>query len=475
MVNVQAQIADLFSLAEGRIVFFNPIFEEEEELYGYLAIYQLGQDSETEIRYEYVTLDPRLQEVANGEFVTPMYKNLQPLWFSVNKVEDKMIINRLYRSLNPERQQRTSMLQVEIDLQEKDRTRILHVRGNELKEGFVSPEDYNEEMRGSYGIDIVKGVQDSYLVSRIYKSRMKIGGITRVARFNKELQEEWGYFLFEGRNADDTKEVEFNLEYVDEDVLVLLEESSSYKNLHFIDYKTGKLLNRFNLENNNSEYSHLFTTRRAGEQLVVTGRISPHSLKGYDERKAQGFFQINFDLAGNEQKNERFVWKDLNELNYFKVDKKGRLEDGYRLKIIDIFTFDDGRTVYLVEKYKGLRVNDYVLFSFDPDFKLTNVQNLEKPMNRAYNSDYLFSQEIKSRNGVLFFYEYAKNEASRSDKSWMMGVVKFIDGELTYEEIPMSSEEHLILPYIAKEGYILLREFNKDSDHNQIRLEKINF
>ena len=46
---------------------------------------------------------------------------------------------------------------------------------------------------------------------------------------------------------------------------------------------------------------------------------------------------------------------------------------------------------------------------------------------------------------------------------------------MTHEKIPMSSKEHFIVPYISKEGYILIREYNKDSDYNQIRLERLNY
>ena len=46
---------------------------------------------------------------------------------------------------------------------------------------------------------------------------------------------------------------------------------------------------------------------------------------------------------------------------------------------------------------------------------------------------------------------------------------------MTHEQIPMTSEEHSIYPYVAKEGYILLREYNKDQDYDQIRLERLNY
>lgn len=78
------------------------------------------------------------------------------------------------------------------------------------------------------------------------------------------------------------------------------------------------------------------------------------------------------------------------------------------------------------------------------------------------------------KDAVFFYQDYQKEEGTK-DKNWILGIVSIVDGEVNHEKIPMSSDDYYISPYVAKEGYILLREFNKNSDFDKIRLERLNF
>ena len=167
------------------------------------------------------------------------------------------------------------------------------------------------------------------------------------------------------------------------------------------------------------------------------------------------------------------------------IKKNGKLEDGYRLLAQQFFIFDDGSSSFLSEKFKDTqnyviislapKTTDFLVLNFDKEFTLTKVDKIEKDKSYYSSSDYLYSQRIKEGNGVVFFYQdYKKDEETRK-KNWVLGIVTIIDGKMKQEQIPMSSDNHFISPYIAKEGYILLREYNKDSDHDEIRLEKLNY
>src|SRR5690606_31922104 len=121
------------------------------------------------------------------------------------------------------------------------------------------------------------------------------------------------------------------------------------------------------------------------------------------------------------------------------------------------------------------KATDFVLFQFDDAFTLQNVETIAKDKSKFSISDYLFSQPINNGNDVVFFYrDYQQDEVTK-DKDWVLGIVKLVDKKFDYEQIPMSSDDFYIEPYIAKEGFILLREYNKDSAHNKIRLERVNF
>ncbi len=63
-----AQTQDLFTLAKGDYLGFNALFDENKNLYGYIAIYGYGKSGDKTKKFEYVILDKNLNPVANKEF-----------------------------------------------------------------------------------------------------------------------------------------------------------------------------------------------------------------------------------------------------------------------------------------------------------------------------------------------------------------------------------------------------------------------
>jgi len=110
------------------------------------------------------------------------------------------------------------------------------------------------------------------------------------------------------------------------------------------------------------------------------------------------------------------------------------------------------------------------------DFTPGSVNIIKKDMSYS-SSDYLFSQSIKDDTGVVFFYSDAiKNPGGFEVKDVILGINTIIDGKLTEEKISLySKKKYAIEPSPAKEGYIMLHEFNEKAKYNQIRLEKLNY
>ena len=120
------------------------------------------------------------------------------------------------------------------------------------------------------------------------------------------------------------------------------------------------------------------------------------------------------------------------------------------------------------------KATDLVYFSTDKNFKIKEVKLFSKDKSVGYNSDYLFSQYINDGNDVAFFYrDYQKDEDG--EKNWNLYINTIKKGVYSQEKIPISSKENSIVPYVAKEGYILLREYNKNSKYNGVRLERLNY
>ena len=63
-----SQTQDLTALASGEHTGMNALFDDKDNLYGYVSIYSYGKSGEKTKKFEYVILDKNLNPVANKEF-----------------------------------------------------------------------------------------------------------------------------------------------------------------------------------------------------------------------------------------------------------------------------------------------------------------------------------------------------------------------------------------------------------------------
>ena len=96
------------------------------------------------------------------------------------------------------------------------------------------------------------------------------------------------------------------------------------------------------------------------------------------------------------------------------------------------------------------------------------------------SGNFLFSQYIKDQTGAVFFFYDVVRESSlnsfNSTQKIFLGINTILSGKLTEEKIPLSAKKkYSIHPHQAKEGYIMLQEFNEKDKYNQVRLEKLNY
>lgn len=65
---LSAQSKDLYSLARGEHLNFNAVYDQDENLYGYVSVYGYGKSSDKTKKFEYILLDKNLNPVANKQF-----------------------------------------------------------------------------------------------------------------------------------------------------------------------------------------------------------------------------------------------------------------------------------------------------------------------------------------------------------------------------------------------------------------------
>lgn len=309
-------------------------------------------------------------------------------------------------------------------------------------------------------------------------------GKDRFMLFSKDQELLWEYAI-----SDESKRKRYtstNLLSADESFIYLME----------YEMKGDQLIKRFLKGLNTQTGEEIFKKDITKIDKVLGKRANaPYAIRNFDKKVIAtglrnnlsgdqiGYYQFVIDKTTQEVEWRGFTFSELKD-DLKKIDAFGKVEKGFYLKLRAIYTFESGATAILTEKYKyntgsfGSRTpktRDFVMIIFDEDFKKKQIEVIEKDKSTWSFSDLLFSQYLNDKKDYVFFYQDYRKDDRTKDKNWVLGINTIIDGTFKNEEIPMTSKDFTLIPYVAKQGYILLREFNKKAEHNQIRLERLNF
>ncbi|HRG18000.1 MAG TPA: hypothetical protein PLP39_02835 [Flavobacterium lutivivi] len=497
---LSSQIRDLASLSTGSYVSFSPLFNKQEQLFGYLALFNKGKETETTNKFEYVYLDKNLNEVANNEFSAESSVVSYSSYINTKgEIELSPRINQYF----------TSMKKMNNTIIPKDK--VIDIKANKISQkeeicyenkqfidcgGSKTIGEYGKEAKKerkengfNYESDVTILNDGTYLVYE-YKYEKGNDFDNAFIKFDENKKEVWRYEF----NKDMKKrEKQFiNVLYFDNTFLYLIEytdlkKENSYKLLK-IDLKTGNRVIDEEIKNYSKssvqslrrmvESGYYITNKKEFEdKLILIGKINNDK-----DDVCTGYFRMIIEKATN-----KITYTDMPFLSakpfLENIKANGSVENGYGLNIRDLYILKDGSVGFLFEKYKigynlmlgnVAKATDLVYFSTDKDLKIKEVKVFSKDKSLGYNSDYLFSQYINNDQDVAFFYrDYQKDEDG--EKNWNLYINTIKTGVYSQEKIPISSKENSIVPYVAKEGYILLREYNKKSKYNGIRLERLNY
>lgn len=481
-----AQISSLAELASGKIQLFNPIYEIDNSLYGYFMVVKLERVSEVEDLYEYVLLDKNLNKVANGEFKDVAYKKYNSQFLVPEKIGGKIILSKMYYRVQKSFGDTSALKFVSnrtLDLASNTMSVPFYFDNNKAVEGARLSKKLDKTLKKSVYIQYPFAINKGYLLykaSKLKKNSLGTKDIKTLEAFSIDNSKKWDYNYNPKAQMMQTR-----IEFLTEDKIVLWTKNmkSKTQDLHFIQPNNGELAFKYSLEGKKSDYNHFFKLRTFKDKTVIVGMYSKNKASGFNYKKSLGLFKIVLDNSGKEIFKKYFSWEDAGK--FMDIKKSGKLDKGYKLLAKQFFIFNDGSTAFLAEKFKNMqyyvvvaiapKTTDFMMLNFDKEFNLKNVDEIKKDKSYYTSSDYLYSQRIKGGDGVVFFYRDYKKDETTKKRSWVLGIVSIINGKMKQEQIPMSSEEFFISPYIAKEGYILLREYNKDSEHDEIRLEKLNY
>jgi hypothetical protein len=500
-----AQMQDIAKLADGKLVFNTTLFDSDNNLYGYFYIYERDVEK-TSKKMEFVLLDKNLNKTNNGTYndsILPI--NMESYYYDCTLMGNHIILDKVYRYYK--------FISVGSDFLLNTYQII------SLKDNTVSPEfKYENGQFVELTTEIKKlknenkNVVTKSMMAAFSNNSQKGFFITEHNKdnknylekefkfFNENKQLQWSYEYNPNGTIKDNKN--FRFLYVKNNNLYITE--SRFKNDYNIEYKiialdfsTGKKKYEYVFENEKSKYMHSFELKEIDNKLIISGGFAPYKKGGtFFYENCLGLFKIVIDENGNEIQKKYINWTDLS--NKIKINKKGRVEQNFMLLKKKTFFFDNGSVSILTEKYRpeipgfalpipliniamyyathrSRRTSDFVLLNFDKDFNLSRVDTIKKDLTKENATDYLFSQYIKNDKGVVFFYSNLSKDENKK-KNMVLGINSLINGELSQERIPIySKKKYLIEPLPAKEGYVMLREYNEKDKYNQIRLEKLNY
>lgn len=491
-----SQTQDLFALASGEFIGFNALFDQKENLYGYISLYSYGKSGEKTKKFEYVLLDKNLNPVARNEFQGEI--NVLDYYGYIdisNKIilaptAEELTIWKIGKSVDPS--------YMVIDPQTNTISKKVFYeyengKFNEVKKQKTFMDKYREEksekksLGYNYYSDVSEIKEGGYLGIEYHKYPSYINNNSLI-RFDENRKELWRYKY----NTSGDKKINeslYILDKNDKNVFALLVKSIKKEttfSLIVLDQKTGAIVHNKSVSGVADETIFSFVGSYAnGERIANTKSFDSKNIRiGYNfvENRNEGFsrFTLNKEDFSVNIETVRYV-PDFKP--FLKdISRNGEVEKGYLLLTKDFFIFEDGSTGILTEKYKpegnynAPKTTDIVFAYTDKDFKIKGIDVYEKEKSKWANNDYLFSQYLNGGKDLVFFYkDYSKNAETR-EKNWTLFINTIIDGKFKQEKIPITEKDNFeIAPYIAKEGYILLREFNEKEKFNKIRLERLNY
>ncbi len=488
-VQVFSQIQDLSQLSQGDVVFAETLFDANHNLYGYFFVSEMDKLDEKTVKYEYILLDKNLNPVFNMEMIDPTHKRVKRVFSDVELMGNGQV------SLTSNYEIKKGLLSVimcssvqMISIDKKTIDEEFYLQDKKL---LPVPDDFEELFEAHRKW---KNMNTSRVYGVSYDGftgYLALNGLETVSMFDYDKNELWDY-----RYNDPPKVIVnerrgklFIMELIKDNYALALEVNKDIRKKHYYKKIKGFGLTPktkhfdYLLQDGNSEHNYLVNKAfKFNNQFHLFGEYSNNSADRTTYIKNRlGMYRCVIDSEGKEIGKNFFGWEEL--ADDMKINKNGRLANGYQLKLKTIFAFKNGSSAILFEKFKPAtqytrpKTTDMVLVCFDKNFKYQAAHTMKKAKTKShFQNDYLYAQYIKDRTGVVFlFKDEVKNEDSRK-KEWILGINALINGEYKYEQIPMESEEYEMDVMPAKEGYILIHEYDKKDPKkkNEIRLERLN-
>lgn len=499
-LQTHAQIQDLYKMTTGELYSSFYVFDEEDELWGYFFLYDQGEVEKSVHEMKYVILDNELNVVATNTFEQGLMRYWKPDFSSVSKVGDYLFLNgvmKLYESKLNAWLPKVS-IQREIQLSKNEVSEEFVVSKGQWKVNEDAPKDFKAEYRNPTSYMTIESAKYNgdlvHIASDVRRDGFSMSAES-IAMYDKDHNKVWSTRLSKLNNYKPGLVSQLN---VHDDCLTFILTTfkvrmSGMQNLSVkvvcLDLATGKSKFIYELENEKSKNAHDFGMKQMGEDIELIGFYSDDRDDGASNMsKRTGMFRKIIGSEGEVKLEKYLPWSGMSKK--LDITKKGQMDGKYFVNLLSAETLKNGKTIIIAEKtipqrynvgmallgvssYTKRKTTDLLCFIFDPMFDLERVEVIEKAKSKGNFTDFIFSEKRGDDDSVDFFFSDFK-EVEGSKGQWFLGINTYKDDKITTEEIPISSDDYVIVPLRAKEGYILLREYNVDDKYDKLRLEKLN-
>lgn len=522
-----AQVTKLSTLSSSNFVDSKIVYEDNnEDVYGYLLLFEKDKISSTETLFELILLDKNLNKVGTISFSQEAYntwivKLTSCIYFAKKKD------NKLFISVGLTHASTENLIDRIVEDKGISGFRILNLKDFSISENYIFRDDkiqvQTEKFDTKHPMKMMKEMKNLRIGKLTTNGGFLVSNVDLISSMNENIQENFGgayktkvnrqneYYFFDLNfqkkwmyklNPDDKSKSFSKYSYFasdDKDLVILKrfykkEKSSEYETtFEFLNAETGVKKFEINLLNTDYTFS-LEDFQFQDNKIVFFASVYDYNEKGdirYDKKR--GYVKIVYDrTTGKELSKDYFLWSALKDK--LDIDENGKVKEYGFIHFLEFKLTNDNKVIIVGEGYKpdgSSKILDLFTFVLDDKMKLLNYNKIDKFKNKidkvdAYGRtlenigafDYMYSQKLPN-NGFVFYYSDNEKLGSKSkkDPKWILGIITYADGVFDYQKVPLTTKDGQIYPIRAKNGYVLLKEIPKDGKEkdSEIRLEKINY
>ena len=483
-----AQNFNLASISNGEYLIFSAIFDQNQKLYGYFSLYDLGKVNATEKEFEFVILDKNLNKILSNKVV--FAKEIIYLVPYIN-VDGNLVLSPQvgYNITKDFVMPRSKKLDLKTNVIEdyifycyEDNQFVDCPENKSFREKRAELRKSKREKEYIDNSDVWRLKNNNFLVLT-KKDYFKYTKDNELIYFDQYKKEMWSFKYNLDGSKKNTEALNV-MHYNDDKLYAILRSKIKEDITNYIiifDTRTGTIIKKEEVKGFEkvtlNSYDNSTSMYYNNDNYVFLFNYL------YTKSGVMGYLTTKINKKTNEITHHKLEY-EKNLKNFLpKINKLGYVENGYYLNLKDVFFMEDGSIKLLTEKFKAagqynrMKTTDMVFIATNSNFEVELVKTLEKEKSKNEYSDYMFSQEINDKKDVVFFYKDFQKDDETKDKNWFLFINTLINGAFNQEQVTISSinDKYISIPYIAKEGYILLREYNEKEKYNEIRLERLNY